>query len=295
VEKRRQQHERDDLDGNAVYNARMRSLAVVVCLLGASVAHADPRKDVESAVRDHIDKRSDGLAPKAKRLLRGDWSTGADYEVFHPGGPAMIEASLDKVDVVADDVRGFAWFHGKATFTVSGEGGMSFTAPLRINGIATKEAKWKIVAIGYSEPSTDKDMFEFAKKAKLAAPTVTVHDGDKAIAKTVADWFKTGLAAQAAKGNVIANGTAVAESGSGPAALKLVGGWDKLKLGVYKVTATPFAGGEAAFVRAAVAWTTKQVNIAMVLSAVVVKEGGAWKWVSLSFADYTLPDKPDIK
>src|SRR5688572_15907946 len=102
----------------------MRSLAVVVCLvLGASVAEADSRKDVESAVRAHIDKRSDGLAPKAKRLLRGDWSTGADYELFHPGGPAIIEGSLDKVDVVVDDARGFAWFHAKATFTVGGEGG----------------------------------------------------------------------------------------------------------------------------------------------------------------------------
>lgn len=278
---------------------RIAGILVLGWLLGAPSAHAD-RKAVEAALRSHIDRSSDGVGPKAKILVRGSWSSDTEtlrdlYEI-DGDSPSIIDGKLDKVEVVVD-ARGFAWFHGKATFTQTGEGAMSADTVVRLNGIATKDTKWKLVAIGYSEGIDDKIMVDSANKAKPAGPATTVHDGDPAIAKTVAGWFATGLAKQAATGNVIANGTAASEVGSGPAAIKLVGGWDRLKLGVYKVTATPFAGGEVAFVRAAVAWPNKGVHVRMVLAGVIVKERGAWKWVSLNFSDYTTPrhDKPDVK
>lgn len=268
------------------------------CVLGVSVAAADTRKIVQRSVDDHISKSSDGIAPKPKILIRGTWSTGdvvRDLYSIEGDSQSIIEAKLGKLDITVDEARGFAWFHGIATFTQMGEGAMSADTVTRINGIATKDAKWKIVAIGYSEGIDDKDMLDSAKKHKLSPPTSTVYDGDAAIAKTVAGWFSTGLAAQAGKGNVIANGTAASERGTGPAALKLAATWDKLKLGVYKVTATSY--GDVAFIRAAVAWPNKGTNVPMAVSGVIVKEGAAWKWVSLNFVDYTIPprDTWDIK
>lgn len=270
------------------------------CLVGLSSAAADTRATVAGAVRDHIDVSSDGVAPKAKVLIRGAWSTGdvvRDLYSLEGDPQSLFESALGKLDIVVDDARGFAWFHGGATFTRMGEGAMSADTKVRIHGIATKDAKWKIVAIGYTEGIDDELMLETAGKLKLAAPTTTVYEGDAATAKTFAGWFSTGLASQAGKGNVIANGTAASEVGAGPAAIKLARAWDKLKLGVYKVSATTFANGEIAFVRAAVAWRAKKILVPMVVSAVVVKEAGAWKWVSLNFTDYTTPprDQWDLK
>ena len=195
-----------------------------------------------------------------------------------------------------------AWFHTRATFKYkeyTGEGitGWARPADVRITGVLVDDGGWKVARIAYVTPRPDKDL---VASAGYQDPPLTPasgpprHSGDEAIARAVDGWFKAqggaGFVASAGAGDLAASGTAPAELGaSRAAALKLAKAWDRLKLGATEIDAT--ALGSLAFVRGTVRRPVKTPKAAtkgplaapLTLFAVVVDEGGAWKWRSLAW------------
>ena len=279
---------------------------VFVALLG-SVAVADHKQDVDAIVRKRIEKTADVMAVGADVLVKGGHvkPEDADQEIVdlhgdyaQGGGGSWMK--VGKLEVVADDASGTAWFHGRAISFVQVDPKQAPTEnPLRINGIAVKDKTWKIVALSYTEEISDQDMIERAQhvEPKLAIPAAVVTRGDPALAKVAGNWFSAAAIAGGASrgGKLVANGTAASEYQSGAAATKLAASWDKLKLAPYKIEAKTFANGRIGFVRVVVAMAVAKPKriVPLVLSAVVVQEKGEWRWVSLNWTDFSVPPNSD--
>lgn len=273
----------------------------------SSPARADAAKDVDAALRAHLKTFGNdtiaGLTTDGKVLIEN--TEQPPSEAFNYGvdlldnfsGSQSIALGPTTIVVVGDGHA--AWFHARATIKykeVVGEGVDDWAKPrtLRISGIAVSDGGWKIARIAYTTPEDDKDMIELAGYADppirpaSGPPTRT---GDDAITTAAAAWFPGGLVAGASSGaKLVANGTAPSEFGADrAAALKLAKSWDRLKLGATAIAATRF--GDVALVRATVRLPVKPKHpnatgplaAEMTLYAIVVAEGGGWRWVSLDW------------
>ena len=142
---------------------------------------------------------------------------------------------------------------------------------------------WKIAAALYVATMSDKDLFK-TRQLDMPKGDPTLK-GDKKLAGVVADWFKTGFAANAAKaGTLLASGTSPTEYKTAAAAAKLVASWDKLKIAPYEIEAKLLAGGKIGWVTAEVKLPRKGGKaVAMRLVAILVPDGDGWRWVSLMY------------
>lgn len=282
----------------------MRRAAIAAAVVASgSLAAADTKREVEALVRKQVETAADGFAVDAELLVKGGRVKPNEIETelldlhgdyaAHGGGS---KTTLTKLEVVVDDARGTAWFHGRATIELQVELNQAATStPIRINGIAIKGKPWTIVAASYSEEIADADMIERAGHISpaLAIPTAVVVRGDAGLAAAASGWF-SGLAGGASRTDkLVANGTARDEYQTGDRATKLAASWDKLKLGAYKIEARTFGNGGIGFVRAVVGLQVTRAKriVPMVLAAIAVPIDGGWRWVSLNWTDFTIPPR----
>lgn len=197
----------------------------------------------------------------------------------------MLDHKLDKLTVVVDEAKRVGWFHGQVSSTIQIRKAR-LKKPMRVTGVVVGERngtdlEWKIQAMMYARTIPDAELYSRAQKFDGRAPKL---DGDAALAKQVAAWFADGSIAADRSKNVatIVNGTAPKELGTGAGAVKLVTAWDKLDLRAGTIRATTW-NDAIAFVDADVFLIRKDRGAMMVLGTVLVKEGDAWRWVSLSF------------
>jgi hypothetical protein len=286
---------------------RVALAALVVGYVG--VAAATPSKEVQAVVKAHLvalPKASDdtvlGLADGATLIgMRGDVidipdeytgcgeSAVADY--FYGCLQADVSHKVGKIEVgVAGDL---AWFQASYTVTFRGEDPetgkpVKDTNPMRFGGVVAKApGGWQIVAGMYTAPISDRELmtpgrFGFAKLPS-GPPTLT---GDQPLARTIAGWFSTGFAANAATPTtLIASGTSPTEHKAGAAAAKLAASWDKLHLAATAIDAKLLAGGKLGWVTAKVALPRKGKDdaVEIQLGAVVIPQGEGWRWVSLQY------------
>lgn len=284
-------------------------IALVVGL--AATAHADPRTDAEAALRAHLasfatDPLTPAMAASNKAYVDSTASDGEDVRNWgtylvgnYVGDPAF---KLAAPTLVVDPSGHAAWFYLRATFKyreVVGEGITAWAKPVevRLTGVLVDDGGWKVARIAYATAMPDKDMIAHAgyQDPPLAPASGSPrHTGDAAIAQVVDGWFKgrggAGFVAGAGTGDLAANGTAPAElAANRAAALKLAKAWDRLKLAPTEVDATAFGG--LGFVRVTVRLPVKPTRPAakgphaaeLTLFAVVVDEGGTWKWRALDW------------
>jgi hypothetical protein len=283
----------------------MRTVVVVaaVVLFGSSPAFADG-KAIEKAVKTNLLELArlsddDKLAITEDAIVINE--RGLPIDLGEHDGCVSGAVANSFYGCVQADIKlvpgavtsGFAgdvgWFQAPYTEVVSGEDedGKASTqkSAYRIGGVAVKVGKgWKIAAAMYVATMTDKELLATgATSMPKGDPTLS---GDAKVAGVVAGWFKTGFAPAAAKtGTLIASGTSAPEYAQGAAATKLVQRWDRLKLAAVSVDAKLLAGGKVGWVTVDVRLPRKggKGAVSMQLVAIVVPDGGSWRWVSLMY------------
>lgn len=272
-----------------------RLVAFLVLVLATPVARADLKADVEKLVRTNL------RAVAADKFEDFDRTVTGGRVLVLPSGENAIEAGLvadiygprakkvahevENLHVVVDAAKKLAWFHGAlvATFVIDRK---KVRLPMRISGIAADEGSpvgWKIQALMYARTMPDRELYA---KASAATRGAAKPAGDAALAKLVGAWFAEGgsIANDRSKNvAVFVSGTGSVEIGNGAFAVKLVNAWEDLKMWATAVEATLFAKSEIAFVRADVMIPVDEQASKLVLGAIMVKENGVWRWVSLSF------------
>ena len=277
-------------------------IAILACVVEAA---ADSKREVEAIVRGHVENAADVVAADAEVLAKGGRVKPNEIETelldLHGDYGAQgggSKTKITKLDVVADDVHGTAWFHGRATIELQLDPKQpASSTPLRFNGIAVKDRVWTLVAVSYSEEVADAAMIERASHVEpaLAMPTAAVLRGEPTLAKAAGAWLSgSALAAAASRTDRrVAGGTARDEYQTGVRATKLAASWDKLKLAAYKIEARTFGDGSIGLVRAVVALPAVRAKriVPMVLAAVAVLDADGWRWVSLNWSDFTIPPR----
>jgi len=152
---------------------------------------------------------------------------------------------------------------------------------LRASGILVREkTHWKLVALALSRQLPDTKLFKGATRSPAAAtPSL---DGTTAATAATA-WFTKGGLARAKASTAVASGTAPGEYATGAAVTPLVAAWDKIGLRPDSIEATAFADGAIALIRAVVPLPVKNKTAPMTLYAIAIRDGKAWRWVSLQF------------
>jgi hypothetical protein len=273
---------------------------VLVVMLSATSARADATADIDSLVRREAQSIID---PKVVVAYANDrvvvMPSGSSMDMvmnFYGAYASKISHKVESVLIGIDPGGHAGWFHAVVTahytLTDCGDGmddskckpPVPATATWRVNGVARDDHGWQIAAVMWSRVTSDKALLAHvdATATKPGAPTLT---GDSATGQLVANWFTGGsiTADESAGTTVAANGTAPTEMATGTGVGKLVKEWDGLKLWTDSVNTT--AWGTLGFATATVWLPVKGRGAAkMVLGAVLVKSGNAWKWVSLNFS-----------
>src|SRR5262249_13372813 len=161
-------------------------------------------------------------------------------------------------------------------------------------GVAVFEDKaWKLAAVAYTHPMTDADLIDKAKSYETKAPSGEPQlAGDREIGKAILGWFPKLSAAKTAGKAVAASGAAPGEYfGDAATVAKVAPEWDKLGLVVAKLTTNVYASGAIVFVHADTLMPIKKTAFAapLAMTAIAVREGTDWKWVSLQFAPGLAP------
>jgi hypothetical protein len=205
----------------------------------------------------------------------------------------------DHLTLVVDAKNRVGWFNSPIDVDTIDQQTMEREGiTMRVSGIVVKEkAKlWKIAAVMITEPWSDKRLIERQRLLRHALGSgPPALSGDQTLAAEFAAWFPQELAANASTSTKrVASGTAPNEAASGAKTAKLLATWSKLALVVRSVDARVFGNGTTAFIRAELDWPQKKtptLAVPLVLGAIVVKEGEAWRWVSLQFAPAQFPSK----
>lgn len=282
----------------------MRRLALPA-LLVASLAHASPAEIAKAVTTNVVElgKLADddklNLADGAVVVsMRGEVVDLSQHEGCVSGAVAnahygCVQASIaHAAGKVTSDVAGdVGWF--VAPFTVTSEyqdpetnKDIKRKETARAGGIVVRDGKrWKIAAIMYTSAVSDKQLLETSDGDPVtAAPKTT---GDAKLAQEVGGWFATGFAPKAAaKGTLLASGTAPSELKTGAGAIAMAKTWDGLALGAKTCDAKVLAGGKIGWVRCTVMMPRKKAKgaVAIQLAVVVIPDGaGGWRWVSMQY------------
>ncbi len=277
----------------------MRAIAVVCVLCG--VAFADAKTAVRALVERNLAAFTSWNPEQFNATLDAHAFT-PDIQPMEPPqhrvwGSATIGAN-PAVRIVAQDLKSLtvvpqpasvsAYFIGDidATWYPPGDDKPLQHTPVRVHGIAKQVDKaWKLVAIEYARTLPDKELFALGDPT--LKPQTASHSGSP-VADIVAAWFEGDKPVpiehdRATIAAVVARGTAPGEVASGAvAADKLVKQWDTLHMFHGWITANQYA--DSCFVTAEVGLPRKGGAVPMQLSAIFVREGDAWRWVSLQFA-----------
>jgi hypothetical protein len=288
-------------------------IAVVAILAATTMAAADPAGDVTSLVKRNLDAiAANSVKSYAATLVKDAVvydGNGHAFEVSPTGDPTMdllyrpfnagdgtAKHKLGKVVVSVDAASGVAWFHGPfdATFTTSaganpcGGGGGPMTIAMRVSGVAVNaDGGWKLAAVMYTHPLADGDLIDAAQSRGVVMPTdPPTIVGDDAVGKAVAGWFPNLSQAKTAGATVVASGSAPGEFFDATTLPKYVKAWDTLGVKASRIDVRMFGNGKLAFVHADTQMPIKKSNFAspLTMAAIAVKEGDAWRWVSLQFA-----------
>ncbi len=301
----------------------LRGVKTVALVLGSLVVVASAHADPAAAVKEVLDGRHDVLDVSATSppYLQNVWVLGPDGtettrvdDVLLTNGPPdprtveVITWKLGALTVGTDDARGVAWFQAPLAGELGLMMGMqcceSVPITLRASGVAVRDARdkpWHVAAIGLSRQLPDAQLW------KGATDTLPVGDAltdDNELAKAAAGWFPaTGdalLGKSAASGvTLVASGTAPNEYATGAAVKPLVAAWDKAGMRAKSVDAKLFAHDTIGIAAITVGIPYKKKAAPMVLVAVAIREGKAWKWVSLQWTTAlakapTAPPMPDM-
>jgi hypothetical protein len=282
----------------------MRRLAFAALLI-APLAHASPAEIAKAVTTNVVElgkltdddklNLADGAIVVATRGQLVDLSqhdgcvSGAVANAHYGCNLASITHAPGKVtsDVVGD----VGWFVAPFTITAQSQDpdtgkDTKYKDAARAGGIAVRDGKrWKIAAIMYTTAVSDKQLLETSDGEPVTtAPKAT---GDAKLAQEVGSWFATGFAAKAAaKGTLLASGTAPNELKTGTGAVAMAKTWDALKLGAKTCDAKVLAGGKIGWVRCEVMMPRKKAKgaVAIQLAVVVVPDGsGGWRWVSMQY------------
>jgi len=269
----------------------MRTSALLALVAWTAVAHADAEHDVAALVRKLVmataSDRKDAAAPLLAadpRIASGDGSSATDTpphytQLFGDDAGEVKVASVAPTVVVTGRV---AWFHAvvKASYiqelmNADGPNRKRDVAEVRVSGIAVNDHGWKIAAAMLSNVESER-WLRRSPGQDTRPPSIGARDDSPASA--VAGWLYDGtLASHAAKGTVVASGTAPGELGG----VKLAKGWDTLKLWPATFDAKTF--GDLAFVHGEVFMPVKDGAVHMMLAAIVVHAADGWRWQCLSF------------
>jgi hypothetical protein len=220
-------------------------------------------------------------------LLPGGDAPGKDASFrdnILPGPQGETDAALTDVAAWRDDPHGVGWFQGpfEASSMFAGHSQtLERHFHYRISGVTVDD---KLVAVMYGNVVPDRELR--AEPAAPAGPPAV--PGDTALANEVKVWFATGFASHAATGDrIVASGTAPAEFRTGRAAVELAGGADRLHPRPLRIDAQLLGRDHAVgFVRVLAELPLKKAGeaIPLLVGVVVVRDGAAWRWVSLQFA-----------
>ena len=203
-----------------------------------------------------------------------------------------ITRKLGKLTTGANDATGVGWFQWEYQAHITFESAINsmpdvYDVKERVGGLAVRDGTtWKLAAVQYSDLKSDAALLADKQNRREALPAQAKLTGDATIAKTVAEWYATGFASNAAGSpNIVVSGSSPGEYAKGAATAKLVKGWDKLKLVVDTLEARSYAGGKAAAVRGVVVWPSKKGKGGTLLHVLVVlvHDGTQWKWVSIQY------------
>ena len=246
--------------------------ALVVKLVRATAS--DKGAPAALFAKDPVVATGDGAAsdpPRYQMLFGAD----AGEARLEPGKPTVV---------VANHV---AWFHVvvqasyvQELMNADGPNRKRDHAEVRVSGIAIDDHGWKIAAVMLANVASDQWL---RSRPAYERRPASIADQPDTPAGAVARWLYDGtLAAHAANGTRIANGSAPGELGSGTAASKLAKGWDTLKL--WGVSLAAKQVGALAFVHGDVYLPMKEGAAHLALAAILVKSGETWTWTCLNFA-----------
>jgi ketosteroid isomerase-like protein len=275
----------------------MRAALVVVVFLSTS-AWAGGSEDVRALVGKYVKALAEMRPDAAAKLQTKDavivspaGGASADpvgYRQLYGADAGEGKLALAELKVTVGDH--VAWFQSvvDASYVMElmGEHGPNRkrdTAQFRLSGIAIDDHGWKIAAAMIADIESDTALYKLLD-SDAKRPDSIAAAGDSP-AGALGHWLYDGtLAANQSKAKlVIANGTAPGERGENAAAAALAKGWDKLKMWVTPVDSRVFGG--LAFAWGNVFLPVKGKGAArMVVGAIAAKEGGGWKWLSVSFS-----------
>ena len=272
----------------------------------AAKAAAGSQGEVEALARKNlaaISKRAIDLADYgvdastvAYAANGGRWAATPDdttqwYDVLFTGFDGSVEIAPKPGFVVADDAAGVAWFQLPYVAKLTPDPAPDDVSkiPERIGGIAVKDhGAWHLGAVAYTDLISDKELLAVEPHGGWwkEAPKPDFHGEDKLARDVLAGWFDSGFAAHAGPTDkLLASGSSEGEFQRGAAALKMVKGWDALKLRPWQIDAYLVAGGKLAFFSARVLLPVKKSGryTFLQLFGVLVPDGKDWRWVSLQY------------
>jgi hypothetical protein len=264
--------------------------SVLAIVAWAAVARADAERDVAAVVIKLVKATASDHHDAAAPLLTADplVATGDGSSDTPPHYTQLFGADAGEAKLAAGTptvvVSGrFAWFHVtvdasyvQELMNANGPNRTRDRAQVRVSGIAVDDHGWKIAAVMLSNVVSERWLR--AQHGQETRPAKLDAQGDSP-AGAVARWLYDGaLASHAAKGTLVANGTAPGELGG----VKLAKGWDTLKLWPATLKSSTF--GDFAFVYGEVFMPLKEGAAHMMLAAIVVKSADGWRWQCLNFA-----------
>jgi hypothetical protein len=277
----------------------MKATAIVLVAL-TSTAYADAKKEVEALVRAEAQIIDDSAARPARTsdaVVVYPVHQGDTRMIFYGGWANKIVHKVDKLVVVVADAHA-AWFHAvvdgsyeRSNCNSTGDDCKKPThehATWRLSGVARDDHGWKLAAVMWSRAIPDADLFKLGEVGGVVGGAKGEPDAIEPIS-AVERWLRDkGLGKNiSSSATAIANGTAPAESGQGPAAAKLAKAWDGLDLKPVMLAGKRW--GSLAFVYGDVTLTSKKKAVTMKLGVVVARENENWRWVAINFAP---PDEP---
>jgi hypothetical protein len=159
---------------------------------------------------------------------------------------------------------------------------------MRVSGVAVSaDGGWKLAAVMYTHPMADGDLIDAAQNRGVVMPTDPPDIvGDQTVGKAVAGWFPNLSQAKTTGAVVVASGSAPGEFFDAATLPKYIKAWDTLGVVASRIDVRMFGNGTLAFVHADTTMPIKKTKFAspLAMAAVAVKEGDAWRWVSLQFA-----------
>jgi hypothetical protein len=187
---------------------------------------------------------------------------------------------------------------GKVTVVVDGKTAL-FAAPydvpkrtMHVSGRAVLDgATWKLQVLDIETAIPDQHLRDVPVLAPFAMMVPEAPSDE--LGKAVAAWFRSKtLGKHAATGGVLAVGSAPDEISAGRAAVAFAASLDKLTLIPTTIEADPAAALVHGIAWMPVSRQERDGEIEFAFTIYAVKDGAAWKWRAIQFADDQVPNDP---